>query len=199
MRRYLAVASLLLFALPATSSAATSTVTVAPGNNRVFSPDNMSQRAGGTVVWSKAATTDEHNVSSMDGLFRSGATTMGAFRFTRAVSAGSFAYQCERHGDQGMRGMLRVKPVVKAAPRGAKFTVLWAATSKQTGKTFDVQYRIGRGAWRNWKRGTSATKAVFGARNKPVRVSTRKSYSFRVVSKSGALASGRSPAASFSP
>jgi len=119
--------------------------------------------------------------------------------FTRKFSAGTFAYRCEEHGDQGMRGTVRVAPQALSAPAGLSFTVRWAATGTNTGNRFDVMYRVGSGAWKTWKNNTSAKSMVFGARSQPVSLARGKSYAFKVRSGegTGARQSGFSPVKSF--
>ncbi len=191
--RGLALGTVLTGLLASSVSAATSSVSV--DDSRRFSPGNVTQTAGGNVRWTWSGI-DEHSVTSDQGLFDSGLTSVSGFAFSRTFSAGTFPYHCVNHGDQGMRGIVRVAPQVQAAPRGLPFTVRWATTT-QTGTRFDVQYRVGAGAWKMWKRNTLARSAVFGARSAPVRVVRNKTYSFRVVSRLGIARSSLSPVKSF--
>jgi plastocyanin len=185
--------AVLTVVLASSVSAATTNVDVNDG--RFFNPRAVNQTAGGSVHW-VASGIDDHSVTSDQGLFDTGAARAGV-NFTRNFSAGTFAYHCREHGDQGMVGLVRVAPQVAAAPAGLPFTVKWATAGSNTGNTYDVQFRVGTGAWRNWKSNTGAPSAVFGARSAPVRVARGKSYSFRVVSRTGAAKSGLSPVKSF--
>jgi plastocyanin len=191
--RGLALGTVLTGLLATSVSAATTNVDVS--DNRVFTPPSVTAAVGGNVHW-QASGTDDHSVTQDQGLFNSGPAAPGV-NFTRKFSAGTFRYHCEQHGAQGMRGQVRVAPRVGAAPAGLPFTVTWAVRGTNTGNRFDVQYRVGTGAWKNWKTNTSSRNAVFGARSAPVRVRAGKSYSFRVESKSAAGSSALSPVKSF--
>lgn len=177
------------------SSVSAATTQVAVNDTKTFSPSSISQTVGGSVRWA-ATGVDEHSVTQNRGLFDSG--LVAGVDFTRTFSAGTFGYHCQKHGDQGMRGQVRVAPAVLARPRGLPFTVKWAAPASDTGNRFHVRYRVGRGAWKVWKRSTSARSGVFGARSKPVRVVRGRTYSFRVLSRVSVTAkSGLSPVKRF--
>jgi plastocyanin len=191
--RGLVLGTLLTGVLASSVSAATTQVDVS--DSRQFLPGSVTQAVGGGVHW-RASGADDHSVTSDQGLFASGAAAPG-LDFTRTFSAGTYPYHCLEHGDQGMRGQVRVAPQVLAAPAGLPFTVQWANARTNTGTRFDVQYRVGAGAWRSWKAGTAGRSAVFGARSAPVRVARGKTYSFRVTSRLGAARSGLSPVRTF--
>jgi plastocyanin len=192
--RGFALGAVLTGLLATSVSAATTQVGV--GNDiKRFSPATVAQTVGGSVHWA-ANDADSHSVTQDAGIFDSGAARVGV-NLTKTFSAGTFPYHCREHGDQGMVGTVRVAPQVLTAPAGLAFTVKWASASTNTGTRFDVQYRVGSGAWKNWALGTAAKSKVFGARSNPVRVARGKSYSFRVVSKNGAARSALSPVKSF--
>jgi plastocyanin len=178
------------------SSVSAATTQVAANDSRTFSPSTVTAAVGGGVHWA-ASGIDEHSVTQDQGVFDSGAAVIG-LDFTRTFSAGTFRYHCEKHGDQGMVGVVRVAPQAVAAPAGLPFTVKWATARSNTGSRFDVQYRVGSGRFKAWKTNTTARSAVFGARSQPVRVARGKSYSFRVVSRASASArSAVSPVRTF--
>jgi len=187
--------AVLTVVLASAVSAATTNVDVNDG--KFFNPRAVNAAPGGNIHW-LASGVDDHSVTSDQGLFDTGAPRAGV-DFTRTFSAGTFAYHCRKHGVNGgtMVGVVTVAPQVTAAPRGLPFTVKWATAASNTGNAYDVQYRVGKGAWRTWKSNTSAPSAVFGAASKPVAVARGKSYSFRVVSRTGAAKSGLSPVKSF--
>jgi plastocyanin len=190
-----AALGLALTGLLATSVSA-ATIDVGVNDNRTFTPRTVTTALGNSVHWSTTGV-DDHSVTQDRGLFASGVARSG-FEFTRKFSAGTFPYHCTEHGDQGMRGVVRVAPSTKAGPQGLPFTVAWAARGTNTGSRFDVQYRVGSGAFKSWMRNTTARSKVFGARNQPVRLQRGKTYSFRVVSRSSAsVASATSPVTSF--
>ena len=191
--RGLVLGALLTGVLASSVSAATTQVDV--NDSRRFLPGSVTQTVGGRVHW-QASGSDDHSVTSDQGLFGTGTAAAGV-NFTRTFSAGTFPYHCEEHATQGMRGTVRVAPQVLSAPAGLPFTVKWAAAGTNTGTRFDVQYRVGSGAWKAWKTTTSAKSAVFGARSAPVRVVRGKSYSFRVTSKIGTARSSLSPVKTF--
>jgi plastocyanin len=180
------------------SSVSAATIQVGATDNRTFVPGNVTTALGNTVRWAgtPAGSTEEHSVRQDAGLFDSGNPVAG-LDFRRTFSAGTFPYHCEEHGDQGMRGQVRVAPQTTAAPAGLPFTVRWAGSGSNTGSRFAVQYRAGAGAWRTWQSNTSARSAVFGARNRPVRLVRGRTYSFRVRSGTSTVKSGLSPVKSF--
>jgi plastocyanin len=185
-----------LTGLMATSVSA-ATTNVEATELKTFSPRAVATTMGNSVHWfGTAGGAEEHSVRQDAGVFDSGAPQVG-LNYTRNFSAGTFGYHCEKHGDQGMVGQVAVKPKVLAGPTGLAFTVQWAAASSNTGNRFDVQYRVGSGAWRNWLNDTSARSAVFGTRSRPVRLVRGKTYSFRVWSQAGTARSGASPVQSF--
>jgi len=191
------VLAVALVGLLATSVSA-ATTQVGATDARTFNPGNVNQAVAGSVHWAgtPAGSTEEHSVRQDAGIFDSGNPTVG-LNFTRTFSAGTFPYHCEKHGDQGMRGTVRVPPQTLAAPAGLPFTVKWAAAGTNTGNRFAVQYRVGSGPFRNWFTSTSARSAVFGARNRPVRLVRGRTYAFRVRSGSATVKSPVSPVKAF--
>lgn len=191
------VLAVALVGLLATSVSA-ATTEVGATDNRVFVPGNVTQAVGGSVHWAgtPAVSTEEHSVRQDAGIFDSGNPTVD-LNFTRKFSAGTFAYHCEKHGDQGMVGTVRVPPQTLAGPTGLPFTVRWAAAGTNTGNRFAVQFRVGSGPFRTWFASTSARSAVFGARNRPVRLVRGRTYAFRVSSGSATTKSAVSPVKSF--
>ena len=179
------------------TSVSAATIDVEATEAKTFSPSGVATTAGNSVHWfGTPGGTEEHSVRQNAGIFDSGNPQTG-LNFSRNFSAGTFPYHCEKHVGQGMVGRITVKPQVLTAPTGLPFTVKWASTASNTGNTFDVQYRIGSGTWRNWFSDTSARSAVFGNRSRPVRLARGKTYSFRVWSQAGAARSDMSPVKSF--
>lgn len=191
------VLAVALVGLLATSVSA-ATTQVGANDDRTFTPRNVNQAVAGRVHWAgtPAGSTEEHSVRQDAGVFDSGNPVAG-LDFTRTFSAGTFPYHCEEHGDQGMRGTVRVPPQTLGAPAGLPFTVRWATAGTNTGNRFAVQYRVGSGPFRNWFTSTSARSAAFGARNRPVRLVRGRTYAFRVRSGSAAVKSPVSPVRSF--
>lgn len=191
--RGLGLGGALTIVLASSVSAATSQVEVSDA--KVFNSANVRQSPGGNVHW-LASGADAHSVTSDQLLFDTGQPRAGV-DFTRTFSAGTFGYHCRKHGDQGMVGVVTVPPRVAAAPRGLPFTVTWATAASNTGNRYDVQYKVGSGAFKTWLSKTAARSAVFGARSKPVRVLRGKTYTFKVRSRAGARTSAFSPVRSF--
>jgi plastocyanin len=181
--------------LPLSSlSAATKDVEVV---DRAFQPKITQASVGDVVHWSTEGGTGEgHNVREAHKLFYSGRDT-DFIDFKATFSAGTFEYWCEIHRQSGMKGTVKVPAKLSAGPAGKAFTVQWASGATNTGSKYDVQYRIGGGAWRTWVTGTAATKKVFGANSAPIDVEPGTKYGIRVRSRKAADKSDWSPAAAF--
>jgi hypothetical protein len=95
-----------------------------------------------------------------------------------------------------MAGVVKVRPIFNAAPTGNPFTVTWADSGTNTGKAFDVRYKVGAGVYHVWKNDTSQFKAVFGLNGKPVPVMLGTTYTFQVRSE---LASDHTKFSGWSP
>jgi len=162
---------------------------------KTFSPSSVTAKVGDSVHWFSTLDGVDHTVTQDAGVFDSGAL-VDAFSFTRKFSAGTYSYHCKKHGDQGMVGTVTVAPQVLSTPAGLPFTVKWAALGTNTGNTYDVMYRVGRGVWKTWSDNTSAKSMVFGATG-PVTVIPGKTYSFKVRSGTGVKESAFSPVKSF--
>jgi plastocyanin len=153
--------------VPATPSAAVAPVSVRVKDN-VFRPDSVRTdvfRSHGDILrWTRAADAENpHNVRQDDLLFRSGSpTTNSDFSYKRKFSAGIFHYYCEQHGSPtgGMDGLVRVPPF-QTDLDGPDFRVHWAADGTNTGKVFDVRYRIDDGPWATWQTDTDQFFANF--------------------------------------
>lgn len=172
--------------------AATRDVDVNDG--KFFTPQTVSSGVGGSVHWA-ASGIDDHSVTQDGLVFDTGAAAAN-LDFTRKFSAGTYPYHCRKHGDQGMRGTVKVTPQVVSAPAGLAFTVQWAAPGTNTGTSFDVKYRVASGPWKVWRNNISARSMVFG-KGGPVAVARGKTYSFQVRSGTGARESLFSPIRSF--
>lgn len=180
-----------LVSLPAPGSAVTKDVEI---TDNAFSPRTIRIAPGDGIHWRRDGTGNQHNVAQDRGLFRSGAPTGGPINYTVVFSAGTFPYFCEVHGavgGVGMSGVVRVPVRISKKPAGRPFTVRWATKGSQTGDTYRVQYRVGKGSWRTWKAATSGLKGVFGKGGKPVNAKKGKTYAFRVRSSDGADGASR--------
>jgi hypothetical protein len=163
----------------------------------------MRVAVGDSVHWFRAPdSTGPHNIREDGRLFWSGRSTDGPIDFTAVFSAGSFHYYCSTHGyplevdKDGMEGFVRVPVSLSRLPSGLPFTVRWAVDASETGRAYDVQFRVGSGSWRTWKKDATNNGGVFGREAKPVRVRDGVRYSFRARSQDGPNASGWSPVTS---
>lgn len=186
---------LVLFLLVAVLSAAffpvanAATIEITARDN-AFEPANTTARIGQEVRWTNAANAQEaHNVREDHKIFYSGTPFDVEFSYSRNFSAGTFHYFCERHKEMGMDGSVKVPVKLSAAPSGPDFTVAWATAASNTGSKYRIHYKIGSGAWKTWKSGTSARSATF----KGV---AGKRYTFRAKSLKGDAASKWSPTVS---
>ena len=88
-------------------------VTVGPG--QAFAPSAGSVTSGGTVTWSWANGSPDHNVTFEDGQGNSGNQTSGSHSrtFPTVTSATIFRYRCTLHSSafgSGMSGQITVVP-----------------------------------------------------------------------------------------
>jgi plastocyanin len=144
MRLSLLILVLLCLSFQITASAAIRDVAVAPNNNNLFVPANITINVGDTVRWTWAD--DHHNVSSTtgnnctaSGLFDSGLLDTGA-TFTFAFNTvGTVNYMCTPHCDDGMKGVVVVSdfgiscsPNQVTVTQGASGTSMCTITSINT-------------------------------------------------------------------
>lgn len=192
MRSSLAVlfGALLVVSLALPAGAAAESVVV---RDNAFEPATTRASVGQAVVWGTgSATNGVHNVREDRKIFYSGPADRVDFTFKRVFSAGTYHYFCESHGFRrgGMDGTVKVPVKLLAAPTGSDFTVVWATAGSNTGTKYTVQYRVGSGAWRNWKTVVTIGKATFTQGSGGTR------YSFRAKSLKGDAESKWSPVAS---
>ena len=115
---------------------------------------------------------NQHNVTQMKGLFRSGDPSDQPFEFDRKFSAGTFPYKCQVHFvSQGMKGTVKI-PVKLSFNVSDLPVVEWAVDGTNTGGKFDVQYKVEDGNWKNWFQNTTKLRKVFGQEDKPVAFQT---------------------------
>jgi plastocyanin len=192
-------------ALPALASGAPTSIQVKDNFFQPQSPATRVFQAGASFQWQRGAgATLQHNVRQDAGLFNSGNPTTGPINFSVSASAGSYHYYCTAHGSPagGMTGVVKVRPASNAAPVGNPFTVTWAGTATNTGRAFDVRYKVGTAPFKIWKNDTSQLKGVFGLNMKPVPVMLGKTYQFQVRSEQAsnhAKFSGWSPTTTVTP
>jgi plastocyanin len=188
MRRYLLIGiAAAALAIPALAfGRATTTVTL---TDNAFTPKAVTKTVGtGAVHWrwgTNGTTAFPHNVRQNDKLFRSGGlTNSDPNGYTIVPSAGGFRYYCELHGSRtgaGMAGTIKVRPAIFNKTASA-FGVRWSTGSLDTGRAFDVRYRVDGGTWKVWKNDVRAAQAIFGANAQPVRV--RPGHTYDVAARS---------------
>lgn len=156
----------------------------------LFTPDDVTVRVGDAVHWSRArGSNGVHNVQEDSRIFRNRRPDDQPIDYTRVFSAGTFHYYCYTHGYplevdlEGMEGFVRVPVSIGPGPDGLPFRVRWAGSDTDTGRAFDVRYRVGGGAWRAWKKDTTRFSAIFGRNGNPVRLSAGRRYEFQVRSQ----------------
>ena len=131
MKRLLVMtAALLVLALPASSSAATTTVKIVPG---AFTPASTTVAAGDTVQWTNT-TTGSHQIVSDTGAFVSSTLTSGqSYSFT-FKAAGKYEYHDGLH--PSIKGSVTVTGPPPEVTLGADTPVLaYGRTTELSGKT----------------------------------------------------------------
>ncbi len=171
MRRSLVASSALvliaLMALPA--QAATTTVTVA---DFAFTPSATTIAQGGGVNWhNNGPSTHTSTQNSPLGLWNTGNIARGTTSATMTIrAAGVYMYHCSIH--PSMLGSVKVPILVspKTGTTATTFTITLASAT-QTGFTYDVQRKIGSGAYTTFKTGVTTRTLTFKG--------TPGTYSFR--------------------
>jgi plastocyanin len=143
---------------------------------------------GAVVSWDWAKHLDhKHNVRQDTRLFFSGAPTkspaesLGSFE----LPAGKYHYYCEVHGSKngGMDGNIEITPSADT-PSPDFNPITWALDSSiRVGDRWEVQYKVGQGKWKTWKKNTADLGGNFGENDKPVNFSQLKVYKVRVKTK----------------
>jgi plastocyanin len=156
-----------------------------PNSFQPANPAAKSLNSGTGFHWTRVDPNSHrpHNVYQTKGLFSSGSPTSGPINFSRNASAGTFPYICQVHAS--MTGTIKATPgIINVQP--SQWGVEWANTGTNTGKAFDVRYRINGGDWKTWKNDTTKFKGTFGANGKPVTVKPGKTYEFEARSEKSA-------------
>jgi plastocyanin len=180
----LAAATLVGTGAPATSGGLEETVQV---RDDIFDPAVVPSTdnpflAGESLEWAWAPEVEaSHDVRQLRGLFGSPLSSTPGTRYFRTFSSGTFPYECSIHGPV-MSGIVRVKIWQGFSPSG--FPLLrWAFPDTNTGRAFDVRFRIGDGPWRMWKTDTQRGYGLFGRNDRPVHFNPSKRYSFQARSQ----------------
>ena len=159
----LVAAAVTMAAPAAANAAATITVEPTPGKN-TFAPARVITKVSEAQfnwIWGRAGagTTGFHDVVSAQQLFDSGeAIKQGTFGFN--ASAGKYPYFCSIHF--GMAGRISVRPEAGEGGPGP-FRVRWATDGSETGRRYDVRFKVGDGPWRIWQENTRKHSGIFNA------------------------------------
>jgi plastocyanin len=138
--------------------------------------------AGESIEWEWSFDVQNpHDVRQVRGLFRSPLSSTPGTLYGRTFSSGKFPYECSIHGPS-MAGTVRVVIGQGAAPSGLPL-ISWADETTNTGRAFDVQFRIDDGPWRLWRKDTGSFHGVFGKNDRPVHYNAANEYWFRVRSQ----------------
>ena len=109
---------------------------------------------GGTVTWHNASTGGFQHTATQNrplGLWNTGILNPGqTSSIVRLLAAGSYPYHCNVH--PSMHGIVQV-PILVSPRHGMRMTnfTIRLASATRSGFTFDVQRKIGSGAWKTWK------------------------------------------------
>jgi len=166
----IAVTLALGIALPA--QAATTTISII-SRTQGFSPSVISRPEGTTFAWNN--TDSIGHTSTQDSplaLWNTNTINGGATKSVTVASAGIYPYHCAIHPT--MTGTVKV-PIKVSATTGTTattFTITLATTDATGSFVYDVQERVGTGAWMTFKTGLTAKSTTFKA-------TATGSYSFR--------------------
>ncbi len=161
MRRLTALAAAgLLAALAAwPAGAATTTVTVADFS---FSPATAAVSMGTTVEWTNDGPSIHTSTQNSPlSKWNTGNIASGASQSVEIDWAGTYPYHCNIHPT--MTGRIRVP--VEASPAyggvGDTFTIRLATVAAPSDFTYDVQRKVGSGAWKAFKTGVTRARLRF--------------------------------------
>jgi plastocyanin len=167
----IAVTLALGMALPA--EAATTSISIV-SRTQGFNPATASGAEGTTFAWKNNDPSFTHT-STQDAplsLWTTGNVSPGVTKSVTVNSAGAYGYHCAIHPT--MTGKVRVP--IKVGPvsgtTATTFTITMATTAATGNFVYDVQQRVGTGAWTAFKTGITSKSTTF----KP---SATGSYSFR--------------------
>lgn len=124
-----------------------------------FYGDTLTLGFGGSMSFSNKDSA-AHDVDQREG-FWSFSVPGGGQRSAQVHAVGAYVVRCD--GDDGTT-IAKVKPKAPANPSSPDFEVTWGGPDAANAWTYDVQYRIGTGDWRGWKRGVSVESATFDGR-----------------------------------
>jgi plastocyanin len=160
MRRFgiLVVLVLMVGAIPEADAATSVTV-----RDFAFSPTPARAAVGTVVTWSNNGPST-HTATSNQGFFNAGRIPRGTSKSVTMISAGAFAYHCQIH--PSMRATVNVP--VTVSPRGpvragTRLTIR-VASRLISGRTYQVQRRVGTGPWSTIAMGVHGPTVTFTRR-----------------------------------
>ena len=151
-------AGLLLAALTASPAEAAAVSIV----NYAFSPQVISTPQGSTVTWTNDGSVT--HTSTQNGplaYWNTGNIASGSSDSATIRAAGVYAYHCNIHPSL-MTGKVKV-PILVSPSSGTTATIftLTLASSTAAGYVYDVQQKIGDGAWTAWMTGVATRTVTF--------------------------------------
>ncbi|HEY2802761.1 MAG TPA: cupredoxin domain-containing protein [Actinomycetota bacterium] len=166
------IAGALVVGLALPAEAATTTISIV-SRTQGFNPTTVSGAEGTTFAWNN--TDSIQHTSTQDSplaLWNTSTINAGATKSVTVASAGAYPYHCAIHPT--MTGTVKVPIKVGPATGTAAttFTITMATTAATGNFVYDVQERIGTGAWMTFKTGLTAKSTTFKA-------TATGSYSFR--------------------
>jgi len=146
----LAFALTLVLAAPAGAGASASVSVV----SFAFNPDPLTIQQGTTVTWTNNATGLTNHSSTQDSplaLWNSMPMAPGDFFSFTLKAAGTYPYHCSVHPSL-MMGTVKVPLIVDATTGDVDTIFTFTLTSAtEAGFVYDVQKKVGTGAWKDWK------------------------------------------------
>jgi plastocyanin len=174
-------------ALPA--KAATTTISII-SRTQGFSPSLISKPEGTTFAWNN--TDSIGHTSTQDSplaLWNTSTINGGATKSVTIASAGVYPYHCAIHPTMTGTVKIPIKVSSTSGTTGTTFTITMATADASGNFVYDVQKRVGSGAWTAFKTGITTKSVTFKA-------SATGTYSFRSRVRDKAVAgkfSGWSP------
>lgn len=127
-----------------------------------FTPAKVKVAQGGSVTWHNAgAFTHTSTENGPLSLWNTGKIAPGSTSSPVTLrAAGSYPYHCAIHAS--MKGVVKV-PIRVSPASGTPSTTftITVASATQSGFTYDVQRKVGSGAWMAWKSGLSSRTVSF--------------------------------------
>ena len=178
----------LIMAVPAQAATVTTSIV---SRTVGFDPAITKGAMGSTFAWKNNDPTFTHTSTQNIplGLWDTGSIVPGITKSTVIAYAGSYAYHCNFHPT--MTGTVKVPVIVSPASgtTSTTFTIKLATKAPPSPYVYDVQKKVGSGAWANYRVGVTTITVAFH----PLATGTF-SFRSRLRNTSTAASSGYSPA-----